>query len=179
MISKKTYTGTTYVPLNKSFISLFMFSMFSCVLFYYNKPKKKTFVGDTFCYFAGSLIAWCGIIGNYPIKLMFFFLPQLFNFLLSLPQLFGFVHCPRHRLPLRDKKTNKVFMKYKESNMQLHGTYPTNLNNINFFLWLFGPMDEEDLGDLCLSIQSMSSVITFITLRLIGFQSMNKNFSNK
>ena len=91
-----------------SFICLLLFSMISMVLFYFNKPSKKTFVGDTFCYFAGSLLAWTAIIGKYPIKVMFFFLPQLFNFLISLPQLFGIVHCPRHRLPIRDPKTNKV-----------------------------------------------------------------------
>ena len=31
--------------------------------------------------------------------LLLFFLPQIFNFVLSCPQLFGLVPCPRHRVP--------------------------------------------------------------------------------
>lgn len=40
-----------------------------------------------------------GIFGHFTKSLLLFFLPQLLNFLLSLPQLFGLVPCPRHRLP--------------------------------------------------------------------------------
>ena len=59
----------------------------------------KVFVGDTFCYFAGMTLAVVGILGHFSKTVLLFFLPQLFNFALSLPQLFHLVDCPRHRMP--------------------------------------------------------------------------------
>lgn len=41
-----------------------------------------------------------GILGHFSKTLLLFFIPQLFNFLLSCPQLFGWVDCPRHRMPV-------------------------------------------------------------------------------
>ena len=46
-----------------------------------------------------------GILGHFSKTLLLFFLPQIFNFLYSTPQLFGIVPCPRHRLPKLDEKT--------------------------------------------------------------------------
>ena len=40
-----------------------------------------------------------GIQAHFSKTLLLFFLPQIFNFLLSCPQLFGLVPCPRHRVP--------------------------------------------------------------------------------
>ena len=40
-----------------------------------------------------------GIQAHYSKTLALFFLPQAFNFVLSCPQLFGLVPCPRHRVP--------------------------------------------------------------------------------
>ncbi|VDP18948.1 unnamed protein product [Echinostoma caproni] len=57
------------------------------------------FVGDTFCYFAGMTLAVVGILGHFSKTLMLFFLPQIVNFVYSLPQLYALVPCPRHRLP--------------------------------------------------------------------------------
>ena len=69
----------------------------------------RCFVGDTFTYSAGVTFAavsvresghrQVGIFGHFTKSLLLFFLPQLLNFLLSLPQLFGIIPCPRHRLP--------------------------------------------------------------------------------
>lgn len=59
----------------------------------------KAFIGDTFCYFAGMAFAVVGILGHFSKTLLLFFLPQIFNFLYSTPQLFGLIPCPRHRLP--------------------------------------------------------------------------------
>ena len=89
---------------------------------------------------------------------MFFFLPQMFNFLLSLPQLFGYVYCPRHRLPQRDPKTNNLIARF-----------PENLNNINFILWICGPLSEKKLSKLCLWIQTINSILVFVVLRMTGF----------
>lgn len=59
----------------------------------------QVFVGDTFTYFAGMALAVAGILGHFSETLLFFFIPQIFNFVYSLPQLFKIVPCPRHRLP--------------------------------------------------------------------------------
>src|SRR5258708_812213 len=47
-----------------------------------------------------------GIQAHFSKTLLLFFLPQIFNFLLSCPQLFGLVACPRHRVPRFDPNTN-------------------------------------------------------------------------
>ncbi|BGO95992.1 hypothetical protein NBRC10512_006458 [Rhodotorula toruloides] len=74
----------------------------------HNWYPARAFVGDTFCYFTGMSFAVVGILGHFSKTLLLFFLPQIFNFLYSVPQLFGLVPCPRHRLPRLDKKTGKL-----------------------------------------------------------------------
>ena len=66
----------------------------------FNWYPSKVFVGDTFCYFAGMTFAVVGIHGHLTKLLWLFFMPQLLNFLYSIPQLFKIVPCPRHRLPM-------------------------------------------------------------------------------
>ncbi|KAG8691849.1 tunicamycin resistance protein, partial [Ceratobasidium sp. 423] len=65
----------------------------------YNWYPARVFPGDTFCYFTGMAFAVVGINGHFSKTLLLFFVPQVFNFVLSCPQLFGLVPCPRHRLP--------------------------------------------------------------------------------
>lgn len=60
---------------------------------------RQVFVGDTFTYFAGMALAVAGILGHFSETLLMFFIPQIINFVYSLPQLFKIVPCPRHRLP--------------------------------------------------------------------------------
>jgi hypothetical protein len=57
------------------------------------------FPGDTLCYVTGMAFAVVGIQAHFSKTLLLFFLPQIFNFILSCPQLFGLVPCPRHRVP--------------------------------------------------------------------------------
>ncbi|KAI8099271.1 glycosyl transferase family 4-domain-containing protein [Halteromyces radiatus] len=85
------------------------FTGVTLALLYYNWYPAKVFVGDTFCYFAGMTIAVVGILGHFPKTLVLFFIPQMFNFLYSCPQLFRFVECPRHRMPrvLVDNKNDQ------------------------------------------------------------------------
>lgn len=59
----------------------------------------RAFPGDTFCYFTGMAFSAAAIQGHFSKTLILFFIPQVFNFVLSCPQLFGLVPCPRHRLP--------------------------------------------------------------------------------
>ncbi|KAJ1942332.1 tunicamycin resistance protein [Kickxella alabastrina] len=78
---------------------LLPFVAVSCALYYWNMYPARVFVGDTYCYFAGMTFAVCGILGHFSKTLLLLFLPQVFNFVYSAPQIFGLVPCPRHRLP--------------------------------------------------------------------------------
>ena len=90
----------------------------TAALLYHNWYPSQVFVGDTFCYFAGKhgcnrlpyqpshshlpsgmTFAVAGILGHFSKTLLLFFVPQIFNFVLSVPQLFKLVPCPRHRMP--------------------------------------------------------------------------------
>lgn len=71
----------------------------SLALLKHNWFPAKVFVGDTYCYFAGMVFAVVGILGHFSKTLLLLFVPQIFNFIYSAPQLFALVPCPRHRLP--------------------------------------------------------------------------------
>ncbi|XP_016651814.1 PREDICTED: UDP-N-acetylglucosamine--dolichyl-phosphate N-acetylglucosaminephosphotransferase isoform X2 [Prunus mume] len=58
----------------------------SLALFSYNWYPSSAFVGDTYTYFAGMTMAVAGILGHFSETLLIFFVPQVLNFLLSLPQ---------------------------------------------------------------------------------------------
>ena len=80
----------------------------SIALLAHNWYPSKVFPGDTFCYFSGMTFAVVAILGHFSKTLLLFFIPQVINFLYSLPQLFHLVPCPRHRLPKYDSATDKV-----------------------------------------------------------------------
>ncbi|KAK3678380.1 tunicamycin resistance protein [Recurvomyces mirabilis] len=77
----------------------------SLALFRHNWFPAKVFVGDTYCYFAGMVFAVVGILGHFSKTLLLLFIPQIFNFIYSAPQLFKIVPCPRHRLPRFNART--------------------------------------------------------------------------
>lgn len=68
-------------------------------LLVWNRYPSRVFVGDTFCYFAGMVFSTVGILGHFSKTVLLFFVPQIFNFIFSCPQLFGLVPNPRHRVP--------------------------------------------------------------------------------
>jgi UDP-N-acetylglucosamine--dolichyl-phosphate N-acetylglucosaminephosphotransferase len=70
-----------------------------------NRYPSRAFPGDTLCYVTGMAFAVVGIQAHFSKTLLLFFLPQIFNFVLSCPQLFGLVPCPRHRVPRYDAHT--------------------------------------------------------------------------
>lgn len=109
----------------------FIFSTYA--LLHFNWYPSRVFVGDTFTLTAGTTIAAAGILGHFSEMTLLFMTPQIINFLLSLPQLFGIIPCPRHRLPKRNPNTGK-----------LEGI-KTNLNVVNWWLILFGPKTEARL----------------------------------
>ncbi|XP_012164793.1 UDP-N-acetylglucosamine--dolichyl-phosphate N-acetylglucosaminephosphotransferase isoform X2 [Bombus terrestris] len=74
----------------------------------FNWYPAQVFVGDTFCYLSGMTFAVVGIIGHFSKTTLLFFIPQIINFLYSVPQLFHLIPCPRHRLPKYNKETDKL-----------------------------------------------------------------------
>ncbi|XP_021573355.1 UDP-N-acetylglucosamine--dolichyl-phosphate N-acetylglucosaminephosphotransferase isoform X2 [Carlito syrichta] len=150
-------------------------------LLYHNWYPSRVFVGDTFCYFAGMTFAVVGILGHFSKTMLLFFMPQVFNFLYSLPQLLHIIPCPRHRIPRLNVKTGKLEMsysKFKTKSLSFLGTFIlkvseslqlvtvhssenedgefTECNNmtlINLLLKVFGPIYERNLTLLLLLLQ--------------------------
>ncbi|XP_003391111.1 PREDICTED: UDP-N-acetylglucosamine--dolichyl-phosphate N-acetylglucosaminephosphotransferase-like, partial [Amphimedon queenslandica] len=99
----------------KHLFSLYLILPFiavSLALLRHNWYPSKVFVGDTLCYFAGMTFAVVAILGSFSKTMLLFFIPQVFNFLYSVPQLFGIIPCPRHRLPKFDRATGLLGMSY-------------------------------------------------------------------
>ncbi|CAL5084518.1 unnamed protein product [Urochloa decumbens] len=120
----------------------------SLALLAFNWYPSIVFVGDTYTYFAGMALAVVGILGHFSETLLLFFLPQVLNFLCSVPQLFHFVPCPRHRLPRFDPQTGL-----------LTGTKDGNL--VNIFLRIFGKCSEKALCIRLLIFQALCCVFCF------------------
>ncbi|CAL5351856.1 unnamed protein product [Camellia sinensis] len=121
----------------------------SLALFSYNWYPSSVFVGDTYTYFAGMTMAVAGILGHFSETLLIFFIPQVLNFLLSLPQLSGFIPCPRHRLPRFEPQTGL-----------LTGTNDGTL--VNLFLRQFGRRSEKSLCILLLIFQAIGCCFCFL-----------------
>ncbi|KAJ7976706.1 UDP-N-acetylglucosamine--dolichyl-phosphate N-acetylglucosaminephosphotransferase [Quillaja saponaria] len=121
----------------------------SLALLSFNWYPSSVFVGDTYTYFAGMTMAVVGILGHFSETLLIFFLPQVLNFLLSLPQLAGFVPCPRHRLPRFDPQTGL-----------LTGTDDGTL--VNFFLRQLGRKSEKSLCIYLLVFQATACCFCFV-----------------
>ncbi|RHY28435.1 hypothetical protein DYB32_005980 [Aphanomyces invadans] len=117
---------------------------------------SRVFVGDTFCYYAGMTFAVAGILGHFSKTLLLFFAPQILNFIYSIPQLFKFIPCPRHRLPKFNPKTGNL-----EPSMISPDSTRANLTMLNLFLVVFGPMPEKRLVQLLLAFQVVSCVAAF------------------
>ncbi|KAK9922175.1 hypothetical protein M0R45_030654 [Rubus argutus] len=121
----------------------------SLALFSYNWYPSSAFVGDTYTYFAGMTMAVVGILGHFSETLLIFFIPQVLNFLLSLPQLAGIIPCPRHRLPRFDPETGL-----------LTGTNDGTL--VNLFLRRFGRLTEKTLCVYLLVFQALACCFCFV-----------------
>ncbi|VVT49073.1 uncharacterized protein SAPINGB_P002090 [Magnusiomyces paraingens] len=149
----------------------------TCSLLYYNWWPAQAFVGDTYCYLAGMVYAVVGILGHFSKTILLFFLPQIFNFAYSVPQLFKIVECPRHRMPHFNEKTGLLepskahftkpphpvvaFVLRTLGKLKLLGVYEedgklvavSNMTLINLALVLGGPMREDKLTTVLLSLQ--------------------------
>jgi UDP-N-acetylglucosamine--dolichyl-phosphate N-acetylglucosaminephosphotransferase len=159
-------------------------------LLVHNWYPSKVFAGDTFCYFSGMTFAVVSILGHFSKTLLLFFIPQIANFLYSLPQLFHVLPCPRHRLPKYLKDEDVVTMSTTTANWKdikplgkiiinilsklgfLHvirdqskGVETVQYNNltiINLVLKFYGPMHEQSLTLILLGIQFICSILAFM-----------------
>lgn len=144
------------------------------------------FVGDTFNYLSGMTFAVVGILGHFSKTILLFFIPQIINFIYSVPQLFHFVPCPRHRLPKFNTETGLIdYSKttFKEEDLNIIGKLlffifktlriikwekckdnvvtTNNFTLINFFILFTGPIHEKRLNELLLYFQVACSVVAF------------------
>ncbi|KAI9315498.1 glycosyl transferase family 4-domain-containing protein [Dichotomocladium elegans] len=183
---------------NKASVEAHLFSLYfmlpfigvTFALLWHNWFPARLFVGDTFCYFAGMTFAVVGILGHFSKTLILFFMPQIFNFLYSCPQLFRLVECPRHRMPrlnadLKKLECSTVALDGDKRPVQKlgrcvlwilnslgllkvvrwdeHGRVAecNNLTLINLVLARFGPMSERTTTVVVLTIQAFSSALAF------------------
>ncbi|KAJ1660728.1 tunicamycin resistance protein [Dispira simplex] len=166
----------------------------TAALLWHNWTPARVFVGDTYCYFAGMTFAVVGIIGHFSKTMLLFFIPQVFNFVYSSPQLFHLVPCPRHRMPTLNNTTGKLEpsqCKLTDCSTlgwaivyiyQLFGlaelrqdpstgvTTITNLTLLNFILTKCGPLHEATLVSAVLGLQVVGSLLAFfIRYQLVHF----------
>ncbi|KAI9799485.1 MAG: tunicamycin resistance protein [Piccolia ochrophora] len=150
----------------------------SLALWAHNWYPAKVFVGDTYCYFAGMVFAVVGILGHFSKTLLLLFIPQIFNFLYSSPQLFRLMPCPRHRLPRYNARTgllepstapfqhppaapislglkllHRLRMVHVETNGRGEILESTNLTVLNLCLVWWGPLRTDKLAIRVLALQ--------------------------
>lgn len=135
----------------------------------HNWFPASVFVGDTYCYFAGMTFAVVGILGHFTKTLLLFFIPQIVNFIYSIPQLFKLVPCPRHRLPRYNTETGMMEPstfecksgEYKWLKRKKDATEVANMTVINLTLQILGPMSEKNLCITLLGLQILSCAFGF------------------
>lgn len=140
-----TLNTSPTIASNHTFSLFFMFPFIAttAALWCYNWFPSRVFVGDTFTYFSGMCFAVVAILSHFSKTLLLFFIPQIFNFVYSLPQLFHIVPCPRHRIPKYNDKTGKLD--------------PTpNFTILNLILNIMGPMTERKLCITMIIVQDVS-----------------------
>jgi UDP-N-acetylmuramyl pentapeptide phosphotransferase/UDP-N-acetylglucosamine-1-phosphate transferase len=177
----------------------------SLALWWHNWYPAKCFVGDTYCYMSGMVFAIVGILGHFSKTLLLLFVPQIFNFLYSAPQLFKLVPCPRHRLPRFNARTGllepSVTMWQKaprrpvDIGLRVLGKFhliqlwfdekgdiveSSNMTILNLWLVWFGPMREDMLAIQILVMQTACGLLGLFVrhrLALWVFSHDNRAFS--
>ncbi|KAJ5172715.1 Glycosyl transferase family 4 [Penicillium capsulatum] len=178
----------------------------SAALLCHNWYPSKVFVGDTYCYFAGMVFAVVGILGHFSKTLLLLFIPQIFNFLYSTPQLFHVIPCPRHRLPKFNASTGLLDVSVTEWTVPpppliattlnvLHQlrlvritkdedgqiVQSTNLTILNLWLVWMGPMREDRLAWHMVAVQVLCGLAGLFVrhrLALLVFNYDNRAFQS-
>lgn len=171
-----------------SAIFLLPFLGVSLGLLRYNFYPARVFVGDTYCYFSGMVFAIVGILGHFSKTLLIFLLPQIINFVYSVPQLFGIVPCPRHRVPTYDPETDLLspsfgqvklgaglalvrllsFFKLIAIKEENGSVYFSNMTILNLVLVRCGPMREPTLCITILLLQFAIGVAMICIRHTVG-----------
>eukprot|EP01059_Diplonema_ambulator_P000797 TRINITY_DN10642_c0_g1_i1.p1 TRINITY_DN10642_c0_g1~~TRINITY_DN10642_c0_g1_i1.p1 ORF type:complete len:397 (+),score=71.18 TRINITY_DN10642_c0_g1_i1:55-1245(+) len=146
--------GSNWRPNLISFVLCLPYITCCLALWKFNKYPSKVFVGDSFTYFSGICLSVMAITGHFTKTLMLFFIPQLINFAISLPQLFGIIPCPRHRVPKWNPATDKLSPSYATPNC-------INLTVLNVMLLITGPLKEGQLTKALILFQAGCSLIGF------------------
>uniref|UniRef100_A0A2H1V2K3 UDP-N-acetylglucosamine--dolichyl-phosphate N-acetylglucosaminephosphotransferase n=1 Tax=Spodoptera frugiperda TaxID=7108 RepID=A0A2H1V2K3_SPOFR len=152
----------------------------------HNWYPSKVFVGDTFCYVSGMTFAVVAILSHFSKTVLLFFLPQIINFLYSVPQLFHIIPCPRHRLPKYSEETDllhasrTIIIKKEMTSLtksilqvltmlrlidKIEDEESITINNmtlINLFLIKLGPTPEVLLTKKLMMFQGFCTVVAFI-----------------
>ena len=185
--------STTWENHRFSAILVLPFLWVSLALYNWNCWPAKVFVGDTYCYFAGMVFAVVGILGHFSKTMLMLFLPQILNFLYSVPQLFGLVPCPRHRLPRFNEKDGllypsranlqetpakafflpilKILHYFKLIELEFHEgrvVSCTNMTLINLVLVWLGPMREDKLCQAILQLQFAVGILAIVARHAMG-----------
>lgn len=143
-------------------------------LLLYNWYPASVFVGDSFTYFAGMTIAVVAMLGHFSETLLLLTLPQVVNFVYSIPQLVKIVPCPRHRLPRFDPQSGLLMGK-------------SDWNLVNLFLTLFGCCSEYRLFCRLMLFQvicCVSGILSQVNVSMVSkanpkiFQSVLTRFQN-
>jgi UDP-N-acetylglucosamine--dolichyl-phosphate N-acetylglucosaminephosphotransferase len=100
-----------------------------------------------------------GILGHFSKTLLLFFIPQLLNFLYSIPQLFKLVPCPKHRLPKYNAKTGRMEPSTTTTTTPEGTKERVNMTLINACLQIFGPLSEEVLCVVLLTFQIICCIL--------------------
>ena len=178
----------------------------SAALLFHNWYPSKVFVGDTYCYFAGMVFAVVGILGHFSKTLLLLFIPQIFNFVYSTPQLFHIIPCPRHRLPKFHASTGLLDASVTEwtippspliaTGLELLHTLrlirivknkegqiveSTNLTILNLWLVWVGPMREDRLACHMVVVQILCGLFGLFVrhrLALLVFNVDNRAFES-
>ena len=187
------WTGSSYPhPATDSHLfSIYLLLPFigvSLALWAHNWYPARAFVGDTYCYFAGMVFAVVGILGHFSKTLLLLFIPQIFNFIYSSPQLFRLVPCPRHRLPKFNARTgllepsvtewkshppsalvacalhllHRLHLLRVTTNEQGQIVESTNFTILNLWLVWFGPLREDWLAIQILLMQTACGLMGLV-----------------
>jgi len=179
----------------------------SLALWWHNWYPAKVFVGDTYCYFAGMVFAVVGILGHFSKTLLLMFIPQIFNFVYSTPQLFRLIPCPRHRLPRFNTRSGLLEPSVVEwlrpppkvVGMALDILHQlrlvrvkrsaegdiiesTNLTLLNLWLVWLGPMREDILAMNMVALQTCCGIVGLLVrhkLALWVFRDDNRGFASQ
>lgn len=127
--------------------ALISYILVATALLIHNWYPASIFVGDSWCYLSGMFFV--AVARHETEQLAMLMWPQIVNTILSIPELSGLRECPRHRMPKYDSKTDTLYHSGKGTLM-------------NMILWARGPMHEQTLCQLLLTLQCSGILFAFL-----------------